>query len=69
MAFFKLTMLGSQDPLKESQIEDTDQTNNLQAQTKSSQQVLNYGAGPLGSHSKRKEILVKHTRNPKGTFV
>ena len=72
MAFFKLTMVGSQNKLQEEKIEgaSVNEQDKLEEQLKqefASQQINEYGNGPSGSYTKHSLIRQKHIRNPKGT--
>jgi hypothetical protein len=71
MAFFKLTMLGSQNKLQEAKIEgsgvtDQDQLEKQLKEEFASQQINEFGNGPSGSYTKYSLIRQKHIRNPKG---
>ena len=71
MAFFKLTMVGSQNKLKESKVDNAEENRMeiLEKQLKdefASQQVNEYGNGALGSFTKHSLMRQKHIRNPKG---
>jgi len=72
MAFFKLTMVGHQNKIKDFVKEDNSKSNSnnvLEDELKkafASEQTHTYGNGPAGSHSKHNEMNHKHIRNPKG---
>ena len=71
MAFFKLTMLGSQNKLQEAKIDGSgeNEQSQLEKQLKEefgSNQINEFGNGPSGSYTKHSLIHQKHIRNPKG---